>query len=84
MIFTSLEIIMAKKKISLAAAAGNADAASAFVGSAPDAKPLKEKFKRVNFDLDIKAHADLKILAIQRGMSIKDLLISLIDKELKN
>lgn len=71
---------MAKKKIPLAAAAGSA--ADDFVNGAPDAKPVKEKVTRINFDVDSKTHTRLKMLAVERGTSIKDLLIDLIEQEL--
>lgn len=71
---------MAKKKIALAAAAGSAE--DDFVGGAPDAKPLKEKLTRINFDVPNGTHMKFKMLALQRGTTIKQLLIDFIESEI--
>lgn len=71
---------MAKKKISLSAAAGSAE--DDFVSGAPDAKAEKVKMTRINFDVPEDTHRKLKMLALQRSTSIKQLLIDYIEEEI--
>lgn len=73
---------MAKKKIDFAATVGGVSAEDDFVNGAPDAAKPKEKVTRVNFDIPTDMHMKFKVLAAQRGTSIKQLLIDYIEKEL--
>ena len=45
-------------------------------------KPVKPM--RVNFDLDREQHRRLKLLAVQRGQSVTDILRDLVGRELSN
>lgn len=78
---------MAKKKISMASAAGAADA---FVSGAPDmaakagpGRPRKPEGDYVRLNVEIRADlaAEFKILAVRRGTTIKDLITDLMEKE---
>ena len=57
-------------------------------GDAAKAKMLADladkitKPVRVNFDLDRERHQRLKLLAVQRGKSVTDILRDLVDREL--
>lgn len=80
---------MAKRKISIAAAAGKA--ADDFVNGAPDmtgkpGRPRKPEgdYVRMNVELEAETMAQFKILAIRRGKTIKELVSSLIEKEIAN
>eukprot|EP01031_Cornospumella_fuschlensis_P017973 gene17973-21993_t len=80
---------MAKKKISMSAAAGAADA---FVSGAPDmaagkpGRPRKPEgnYVRMNVELEAETMAQFKILAIRRGKTIKELVSDMIEKEIAN
>lgn len=82
---------MAKKKVSMAAAAGPS-AADSFVNGAPDmtagkpGRPRKPEgdYVRMNVELEAETMAQFKILAIKRGKTIKELVSSLIEKEIAN
>ncbi|NRP23298.1 hypothetical protein LPJGGPFB_06568 [Ensifer adhaerens] len=78
---------MAKKKISMAAAAGAADT---FVSGAPDmtagkpGRPRKPEgdYVRLNVELEADTMAAFKILAIKRGKTIKELVSDMIEREI--
>lgn len=82
---------MAKRKISIAAAAGKA--ADDFVNGAPDmsstgkaGRPRKPEgdYVRMNVELRAETMAAFKILAIKRGKTIKDLVSDMIEQEIAN
>jgi len=82
---------MAKRKISIAAAAGKA--ADDFVNGAPDmsttgkpGRPRKPEgdYVRMNVELQAETMAQFKILAIKRGKTIKELVSDMIEKEIAN
>lgn len=82
---------MAKKKISLAAAAGSASAADAFVSGAPDMQKPKrgrprvdvgEETTRLNVEIGASQMIGLKRKALDEGMTLKELLADMIEREL--
>ena len=83
---------MAKKKVSMAAAAGPS-VADSFVSGAPDMSPAVKPgrprkpegdYVRMNVELRAETMAEFKILAIKRGKTIKELVSSLIEREITN
>ncbi len=79
---------MAKKKVSMAAAAGPS-AADSFVNGAPDmgskpGRPRKPEgdYVRMNVELRAETMAEFKILAIKRGKTIKELVSDMIEQEI--
>lgn len=78
---------MAKKKIPLAAAAGSASAADAFVSGAPDMQTAKRirsnDIARLNVDIPLAQMTALKRKALDEGKTLKELIADMIDRELE-
>ncbi|AFZ57626.1 hypothetical protein H6G54_00115 [Anabaena cylindrica FACHB-243] len=52
--------------------------------SIPKEEPSNSKMKRITFEVTETQHQTIKICATKKGMSIKELMISLIEQELKD
>lgn len=77
---------MAKKKVDFSAAVGveSMTVEDSFVSGAPDAtapKPEKEKLTRVNIDVSADLYHRFKMLALQRGTTVRQMYIDFMESE---